>query len=202
MAYLLKNLKIESLALKMSFLGGFLGCSLEKLLSYFKATHTDLSNCKFLSKNWSPYIWDQKCLSGVFYQLKSEKVLSILEKAPSDLSKWQASFKTKSFNVWDQNYLIWLFWAVISKYYFHIWNQHSQVCQSTKFCAKIKILVPGNKNTLFGYFCGVAFKKLSCLKSTLSNLPNCKVSWKNIKPLNLELKMSCNYCKFWYHINN
>ena len=138
MAYLLKNLKIESLALKMSFLGGFLGCSLEKLLSYFKATHTDLSNCKFLSKNWIPYIWDQKCLSGVFYQLKFEKVLSILEKAPSDLSKWQASFKTKSFNVWDQNYLIWLFWAVISKYYFHIWNQHSQVCQYGKFCVKLR----------------------------------------------------------------
>ena len=125
--------RFSSLALKMSFLEGLLDCSLEKLLAYFKPTHTDLSNCKFLSKNWNPYIWDQKCLFGVFYQLKFEKVLSILEKVPSDPSKWQTSCETKSFNIWDQNDLIWLFWAVISKYFFHIWNQHSQVCQSTKF---------------------------------------------------------------------
>ena len=51
------------------------------------------------------------------------------------------------------------FWLGIWKYYFHVSNQHPQICLVAKFGAKIKILKFGTKNVLFGYFWAWNLKK-------------------------------------------
>ena len=49
-----------------------------------------------------------------------------------------------------KNALFGYFWARILKNYFHISNQHPQICLIAKFLEKVKMPKFGTKNALFG----------------------------------------------------
>ena len=52
-----------------------------------------------------------------------------------------------------KNALFWCFWTRIFKKYCHIWNQHSQICLTGKFCKKERKMPKfGTKNPIFAYF--------------------------------------------------
>ena len=84
--------------------------------------------------------------------------------------------ETKILKFWTKNAWFEHFWTGIWKQYCHIWNHDARVCLAAKFHEKMKMPKFGTKNGLFG----LNFKKLLLyLKSTPSNLPNCKILWKN-----------------------
>ena len=95
----------------------------------------------------------------------------------------------------SKNALFGYFWARIWENYFHIWNQHLQICQIVKFFGKIIMSKFATKNALFLWWNLTTIS--SYLKSATSNLSNWKISWinKNTKIwewncLTLVLKMS------------
>ena len=72
------------------------------------------------------------------------------------------------------------FWVRILKNYCHIWNQHLQISEITKFGENMKMSKCETKIAFFRLFLGFNLKiKLPYLKSVQSNLSDCKISRKN-----------------------
>ena len=80
---------------------------------------------------------------GIF-ELKFETLFSYLKSAPSNLSTCRILLKKPPKFV-TKNALFWYFWAKILKSYFHILNQHTQICQIANLAKKEKILKLGSK---------------------------------------------------------
>ena len=83
--------------------------------------------------------FEKKFLTGKVIILEFAKLVSFMQ-------------KKKNFKFGTKIALFGYFWATILKNYFHIWNQHPQICQTLRFRVKIKMLKFGTKNTQFWCF--------------------------------------------------
>ena len=97
---------------------------------------------------------------------KKQKFLNVVPKIP---------------RLGTKNALFWYFWDGIWKQYRHIENQHPSFYRTEKFHETRKMLKFGIKNALIRYFWARIFLKIlfPYFKSARSNLPYCKISWKN-----------------------
>ena len=107
-----------------------------------------------------------------------KKLLSYLKLTLSNLFNYNFLHKFGT-----KNALFGCFWTGIRKQYYHISNQHLQICLIPKFHKIMKmpkINIWAQKCLIWGFF-GWNLKDtiLSCWKSAPSNLSNCKISRKS-----------------------
>ena len=117
-----------------------------------------------------------------------------LQWASWNLSNRQVLRKKKIFRWGTKNDLFEFFWDIIRESYRHIWNEHPQICHSSRLYAKTykkKKFSIWDQKWLIWVFLGWHLKKfLSCLKLAPLNLRKWKLyCWKN-RTLNLRSKMS------------
>ena len=135
---------------------GFLGWDLKIILSYFKPTLSNLSNCKICGKTKQKTKFGTKnALFGYYYVKISKLCCHIWNQHPQICltSKYREIIKM------HQKWLIWVFLGCIWKQYCHIWNQHHRICLIGKYREIMKIPKFGRKNALFGYFCAAIWKQ-------------------------------------------
>ena len=90
------------------------------------------------------------------------------------------------------------FWSRILKNYCQIWNQHPRICQTVKFCEKIKMPKFGTKSTLFGHFGARIWKNCCHIWNQHPRICQiCKISWKNENAYILDQKCLIWVFFFW-----
>ena len=95
------------------------------------------------------------------------------------------------FKFWNKNAWFAYFSAGIPKCFCHIINKRHWIWLIPKFSLKINSFKFGTKNVLFRYFWTGIWKQY-CHIQNHSNLPSCKISWKNENPYIWDAK-----CLIW-----
>ena len=118
-----------------------LGWNFRKLMPYWKSTFSNLLTCKVSSKNKKTFL-----NFGPKFLFQHQ----IFNQHPR-ICETIVSSKKKKVNL-GPKMLCFSLWAVMSKIYCHICNEHPPICLIAKFRAKIRILQLGNKNASFRCF--------------------------------------------------
>ena len=124
---------------------------------------------------------NKKCIVW-FWSLSLKNYCHIWNQHPQICQFAKFRDKTMMSRFGTKNALFGYFWARIFKKMLSYLKQHPRICLIGKSCKKKKSLNLGTQIPyfIFGYFWARILKKLlSWLKSALSNLPKCKISWKN-----------------------
>ena len=115
--------------------------------------------------------------------------MSYLKLATSNLSNWKISRKSKNSYIWDQKYLIWVFLGSHLKIVLlYLKSAHSSLSNS-KISWKMKMLIFGIKNALFGYFwTGILKRYCYIVILEISTLQIC------------QKRVLTFYSEFWYRV--
>ena len=132
----------KSKTFKLGTTNPFIWCFWAGILNNY--CHKVSSKIKFLS------LAPEMPYSGIL-GYNFEKIELYLKSVPSNLSYCKVWCKNKkSLNLGPKILYLYIFGLEFE--YCHIWNQRPQICLSTNFSAKRKILKFGINNALFGYF--------------------------------------------------
>ena len=115
-----------------------------KPLPFSKSVPSNFSICEVSCKNKRYLHSQQKMFIWIFPGWNSKKPLSYLKLTPSNLINCKVCCKIKILKIGNKNAWFVYFWAVMWKYYCHIWNP--RIWLVGKFSAKKKKKKKNNLN--------------------------------------------------------